>query len=58
MAEFAITPPDGKSIMDKALSSPIHAQLIISTADLQARFKQWVNRVVATDGDQKQKDQH
>jgi acyl transferase domain-containing protein/thioesterase domain-containing protein len=47
MAEFAITPPEGKSIMDKALSDPIHAQLIISTADLNARFKQWVNRPVA-----------
>jgi acyl transferase domain-containing protein/thioesterase domain-containing protein len=55
MAEFAITPPEGKAIMDKALSTPIHAQLIVSTADLNARFKQWVNRVVAKE--QKEKDQ-
>ena len=51
MAEFAITPPEGKLILDQVLSSPIHAQVIVSTADLQARFKQWVNPVVAKEGE-------
>jgi acyl transferase domain-containing protein len=49
LAEIAISPEEGRKVFELLLGSNAAALTIVSTADLKARLKQWVNPADQTD---------